>query len=213
MSQQIVGFRSEPNCEWPVLAGSDCGDDIGVANELQCDLLRPLFNLLLFYGCRAVICNCRTGNEDIALGYQGQTLVQHLTCTGNRHDPSMLGCLQAYRTAHQCSEGAGVQGRLGQGIAHFSGAMVRDIAHRVQSFPGWPGGNDDLFPTQQACVELGRRCCGDHRGLFHAARANVTAGLFATGGAHYGVAAGGEGSHIGSSGFVPPHLLVHGRRQ
>ena len=91
--------------------------------------------------------------------------------------------------------------------------MVGEVAHRVQGLPGGARRDHHAPAREQATAEQSGGRLGNDRGLLHAPRADVAAGLLARSGTDHTEAALSQGGDIGAGGRVPPHLLVHRRGQ
>ena len=102
----------------------------------------------------------------------------------------------------------------GDGEAHFPGAAVGQVAHRIQPFARRPRGDQYVDPGQQARV--GRRLqegAREHVGLPHAADADLAAGLIAGRGPQNADAARFQDADIGLGRLVGPHHAVHRRSE
>ena len=89
--------------------------------------------------------------------------------------------------------------------------MVGDVAHRVDVFLGWAGGDQHVLAGQGQVLEALGGALRKVGGFEHAAQADVAAGLAAGRRAEHLEAAGLQELGIGLGGRVAPHGLVHGR--
>ncbi|MNX80670.1 hypothetical protein D3C86_1123350 [compost metagenome] len=114
-------------------------------------------------------------------------------------------------TGDQGHAGAGLHRGFGQGKAHFPGAVVGDVAHRVDVFLGRAGGDQHVFAGQCLTLEAVGGALGQFKGFEHAPQADVAAGLAAGGRAEDLDVAAFEGLQVGLGRRIAPHRLVHCR--
>ena len=104
-------------------------------------------------------------------------------------------------------------GSFGQGKAHFAGAVVGYIAHRIDSFARRSGIDQHMLATKNATLKaLG--CARCYVGwLQHAPWPDVAAGLSTAAGAKYVHLARQQQLQVGLGSGVTPHCLIHRRSE
>ncbi|MNP12941.1 hypothetical protein D3C76_1051980 [compost metagenome] len=115
--------------------------------------------------------------------------------------------------ADQGDAGAGFNRRFGQGEAHLAGAVVGDVAHRVDVFLGRAGGDQHVLAGQRLEFEAVGSQLRQLLGFQHAARAHVAAGLAAGRRAEQVHAARTQQVGVDLGSRVAPHGLVHRRSE
>ncbi|VVN63216.1 hypothetical protein PS685_04272 [Pseudomonas fluorescens] len=116
-----------------------------------------------------------------------------------------------YRAGNQGHTGAGFHCCFSQGEAHFSGAVVGDVAHRVDVFLGRACGDQHVLAGQHLTLKTLGGAAHQIIRFEHAAKAHVATGLASGGRAKHAQAAAFEQPGIGLGGRVAPHGLVHRR--
>ncbi|MNI08255.1 hypothetical protein D3C73_612820 [compost metagenome] len=116
-----------------------------------------------------------------------------------------------HRAGDQGDAGAGFHCGFGQGKAHFPGAVVGDVTHRVDVFLGRASGDQYVFAGQRLAFEAVSGTLGEVDGFKHAAQADVAAGLASGGGTKGLDVAAFEDLQVGLGRRIAPHGLVHCR--
>ena len=210
--QQILGFCGETDAERAVRAAGQRGENVRVAHHLQQQAVAGRGVFLQFVWChhfRAVVGYRRSGNKNVA-GHRRFARGEHVAGADHVDALHAIGRRQEHRAGHQRHSRTGLGGRLGQSEAHLAGAVVGDVANRVDVFLGWTCSDQQVLARQQTGREAVRGGLGEFVGLEHAAHADVAAGLAAGTGAEQTNAAFEQQFAIGLCGGVGPHGLVHG---
>ncbi|MNX67469.1 hypothetical protein D3C86_986000 [compost metagenome] len=158
---------------------------------------------------RTVVRDRSRGDEHIA-GDRGFARGEHVAGADYVDARDAIRGRQVHWAADQGDSGAGFYRGFGQGEAHFAGAVVGDVAHRVDVFLGRAGGNHHVFAGQRLTLEAVRRELREVGGFEHAPQANVAAGLAPGGRTEDFQVAAFKGLQVGLGGRVAPHGLVHG---
>ena len=93
------------------------------------------------------------------------------------------GDRQRRGAAHQRDAGARIRRRRRDRVSHLPGAVVGEVAHRIERLAGRTGGDEDLDAVENTAAEPGRGPGGDIGGdlvrLQHPAGPDLAAGLIA----------------------------------
>ena len=89
--------------------------------------------------------------------------------------------------------------------------MVGDIAHRIDGFLCWPGGDNHSLPGQCAIFQMLNQMLQNIERIKHAARPNITTGLIAIIRAKQLNATLDKSIAVLLGGTVEPHTLIHSR--
>src|SRR5207253_7582181 len=206
-------FGREADTERTVGAGGDGGQNVWVAHHLQQQAVavRRIFLEFLWgddFG--AVIGDRRGGDEQVA-GDRGFAGGEHVPGTDYVNSRHAVRGRQVHGAGDQGHTGAGFNSCFRQREAHFSGAVVGDVAHRIDVFLSRAGGDQHVLAGQRLALETFGGTKREIVGFEHAAHADIAAGLAARGRAEHPKATAFEQLGVGLGGRIAPHGLVHGR--
>ncbi len=212
----ILGFCGKSNHVGPVLRHrGDARHNIRVFHQLERDGI--IFAALLFHLFRrdrrgAIVRYRGAGDKNVLFRCVSHDGGLHLQRGSHVDTANRRRRRQANRAAHQRYAGAAAGGGGGNGEAHLAGAVVADIAHRVERFARWTGGDHNVEMLQ---IVDGRgplhRMVDNHQWVEHAARAHVAARLAAAVGPPNQQAARRKLLQIMLRDGGAIHLLIHRR--
>ena len=205
-------LRREPHRERAAVHRRDAGDDIRRAHEIECSRAVLFLDLLLRAARGPVVPDRRGGDEDVTAGRSCHDLGVHLL--GARHVDALDAGRPRQRsgTAHQRYPGARLRRRDRDRVSHLSGAVVGEVAHRIEGLAGGAGGDEDLDSLERATAEPGRDPGRDLVRLEHPARTDLAARLIAFPGAEHRDPPLEQRQHVRPGRTRLPHLLIHRRR-
>ena len=179
----MLGFGGEADTEGTIAAPGQAGEDVRVAHQSQQQTVVAVgvfFHFLVGDYFWAVVGHGGGSDQQVA-GHGRFAGGEHVAGAGDIDPLDPVGGRQVHRAADQNHLGAGFGGRFGQGKTHFAGAVVGDVAHRVDVFLGGTCGDQHAPAGQAAALKTIGGGLRQFVGFEHAAQTHITAGL-ATGG-------------------------------
>ncbi|MOA13241.1 hypothetical protein D3C78_1332820 [compost metagenome] len=175
----MFGLGGEADAERAVRTGGDAGQDVRVADHLQQQAVtcRGVF-LEFLWGdhFRSVVRDRSRGDENIA-GHRSFAGGEHVASADYVDAADPIRRWQMHRPTDQGDFGTGFDRRFSQGKAHFPGAVVGDVAHRIDVFLGRSSGDHDVLAGQRLALEAFCGAPGQVVGFEHASEADIATGL------------------------------------
>ena len=154
------------------------------------------------------------GNRDEDVGLFGAChhRLVHLACGQHVHALHPRRGGKHGGAGYQRHLRAGFYRRLGNGVAHFPGTLIRDPAHRIDRLIGRSRRDQDFFFGKGLGTERNRHFGEDLVGLEHPPHAAFAVGVVAFRRPQDADAVGAEALDVALRRRVLPHLDVHRRR-